>query len=71
MIGPMSYADPEHAAIFTEIWTILLDSYTEDGAAIWLNHGNRNLDGARPIDLINQGQGVRVRSVAYAIEGDL
>lgn len=65
----MSTTD-EHAAIYAEVWAILLDSYTEAGAAIWMLHGNRNLDGARPIDLLKEGQGARVRDAAYAIEGE-
>jgi len=61
--------DEQYAHIFAEIWNILLISYTEEGASIWLNHGNRILDNQRPIDLINAGEGVRVRAAAYMIEG--
>lgn len=48
---------------------ILLDTYQPEGVGIWLNSPNRNLDGRKPLDLINEGNGQRVLDEARRIEG--
>ena len=61
--------DGQYAAIFAEIVGVLEETYTTEGAYIWLNSRNLNLDCARPIDLINGGDGVRALDEAYRLEG--
>jgi uncharacterized protein (DUF2384 family) len=61
--------DEQYAEIFHEIWALLKETYTEEGAMIWLNSRNRGLGMAKPIDLINSARGLEAREAAYAIEG--
>lgn len=58
---------PEHRDIFGAIWMVLIEvvGFDDDGSIQWLNTPNALLDNALPIDLINTGQGYRVRNVAY------
>lgn len=60
--------DEKYASIFSEIVAILTDTYDPAGVMIWLNSRNQLLDAERPIDLINRGEGLRVREIAYSLE---
>jgi hypothetical protein len=60
--------DEQYTMIFSEIVNVLSDTYDEDGVVIWLNSRNQLLSGERPIDLINRGEGLRVREIAYSLE---
>jgi hypothetical protein len=57
----------QHGEIFAEILAVLQETYTTEGAYIWLNSRNQHLDLARPIDLINAGEGAYVLAVARMI----
>ncbi len=46
---------------------VLSETYTEVGVEIYLRSRNRWLDGARPIDLINAGEGRRVLDIAETL----
>jgi hypothetical protein len=60
--------DEQYAEMFLAIITVLRETYTTLGVAAWLRSRNRDLDLARPIDLINAGQGSRVLEIAQGIE---
>lgn len=50
---------------------LLGDSYTEEGIEIWLHSRNRNLDMARPIDLLTEGRIDEVLEQARWVAGGM
>lgn len=50
---------------------LLRDSYTDEGIKIWLHSRNRNLDLARPIDLLTEGQMDAVLDEARWVAGGM
>lgn len=53
------------------IVALLKDSYTDEGIKIWLHSRNRNLDLARPIDLLTEGQIDAVLDEAHWVAGGM
>lgn len=47
----------------------LSDVYTDEGIDIWLHARNRALDGARPIELLREGQFDRVLALVDRLAG--
>lgn len=47
----------------------LADTYKPEGIDVWLDSPNRNLDGRRPLDLINEGEWQRVLDEADRLAG--
>lgn len=53
--------DSRFISVFADIIAMLEEHFTPEGVAVWLNSRNRNLGLRRPIDLVNEGNGDRVR----------
>jgi hypothetical protein len=48
---------------------LLAEVYTPEGVDYWLTRPHRCLDGATPLDLIEQGDGERVLKLAGSLKG--
>lgn len=52
---------------FPKIIELLLELYSDHGAAQWLAHPQKMLDGEKPINLIMNGRGQEVVDLAQAM----
>lgn len=59
----MSTESPTEA----ELFDLACEVYTPDGARLWMRTPNRILGGARPMHLVDRGEGARVAEVLHRI----